>query len=435
MKSTDLGTPTVAAWCQTEAMCPRTIAEFPIGSKCVQPRAYLFPRVVVDPVPPPSTWAQIYLDSGLSRAHSVFLLCSLTELHQILCDSASRVLGRAEENVSGHKHVIGRFNIVSKDTDTGADILAYADVFLQGIDTMVDQIRLKDPDILNLNVDDDTCIQVIQAMKRHNYLPRGVVAYPCVESKRVQEELGEDLRFILSKTDWHPDVRHPDFFKDSLDLWKAFKVSDANTQSSPRQFRELFYEYTGAEPGFPDAALMASYAVIAGSQVFGGDFKPEDPPIDRHRMFQFTQHSFFGDISFDAFGRNNRDPIVIQYDINNTLQSPQFSARTITHSTIYPIPDWQERIYTWQFLHEPIEQLVKWLIIFSVTLSFVLMYIIIVHLKDHPAARSDSLILSMLSASSPLLIYAGILCWSLENNEFTCLARPWFLSIVRYAQI
>jgi hypothetical protein len=130
---------------------------------------------------------------------------------------------------------------------------------------------------------------------------------------------------------------------------------DASAIYSPQLFNEAFIRRSGHDPAYQVASMMASFYTLHMAIVRANSTIPLTLMKEIATLYD---SSFYGLISQDRFGQNSQKELTtLQYfsDLSLQLVTPLSAAE---YQPVYPMPTWDERVYTPQLFNTVIEEVV-----------------------------------------------------------------------------
>jgi len=188
-------------------------------------------------------------------------------------------------------------------------------------------LKDENPDVVITCVYD--CLPWIQALRQSQWNPKAQVFTVCVGQEKFTNEAGTDATFIMGVTPWDASL----------------KVKDAVTGWTPSEFAARFRSVLSAEdtsdvsyhPAMAAALISILYQTIQGVS----DFRNNGPQLADY-ISKNTFPTMGGQLSFDRNGQSQAPSLLIQYDLEGTVQTV-YPPETASGKILYPMPSWERR--------------------------------------------------------------------------------------------
>ena len=317
------------------------------------------------------------------------------------------------------------------------------------------------------------CIPWVRALHAINYLPKSLATLLCTDSLAASTELGESLNFIVGPSQWDPHLSGTDYqesndttpwgmFFDESDsistgdfsahvttapatLSSQLLTTDLSTTSSSavmadevvlrdftstpltstekfvRAYQTVFNLSHDVLPSYTQASILGAAVMLEGAIESAGSIAHED--VNRALQLFFAP-SFFGLLTTDRYGMNQQKQTpLLQRDRETTLHIIAPSAFS-SMDFIYPMPNFDERLYVHRMFDIPIEQVLLGLVGLCCTFTMGLCAYMFHHRKNQ-IFQAGGVWFYMLMGFGCLQAYLSILAWPVENNAVSCAVRIW----------
>jgi hypothetical protein len=149
----------------------------------------------------------------------------------------------------------------------------------------------------------------------------------------------------------------------------------------------------------------------------------------RSAMAQLSFTTFLGKISFNALGYNELLPFTAtQRDENNDIQilAPLIAS---TDDIVYPMPTWSERAQQLVAYQNAAEKTIVSLAGILMAGCLALGTFVIYHSRSHRVIIASSPLFLLMMLLGALIMYVGVILWSLYNTDVVCNATAWCIGI------
>lgn len=308
--------------------------------------------------------------------------------------------------------------------DTVYDVYSLDQTSDASYETLFSQLEANKPDVVIGCTLNTACTQFMEMAYTRNYLPKFLALSVCVGTSSVEESLGSKFNYIAGPVQW--DKRCAD--SACTESSSASLVHFYNQESqitAPNEFNDAYLNFSGVEPSYQAAGSMATlYSLAYAVQ------RAASNATDKMRtaLEDVSQPSYYGLIEGSRLGANReKQMIILQYDSTQAAQIV-YPLSSDTSGVIYPIPSWDERTYVRRLYALPAEQFMIGLVTATSIMIVSLIITMIVH-RNHSAVKATSVLFVSLSLTGLLITNLSLIAWPAENDEYTCMTRPWLASI------
>eukprot|EP00466_Bigelowiella_natans_P008593 jgi/Bigna1/75589/fgenesh1_pg.35_\ len=289
---------------------------------------------------------------------------------------------------------------------------------------LFEQLESNKPDVVVGCVLNTACTEFMTRAYDRNYLPNFLALSVCVGTQSVEETLGSKFNYIAGPVQWDPRCTDSGCTEQTTSsVIRLF--NQTNGVRAPEEFDAAYRAYSGVSPSYQAAGSMATLYSLAYA-VERAQSNATHKTLEA--LNDISQPSYYGLIEGSRLGANEaKEMLVIQYDQNNFAQIV-YPLSTDTSGVIYPIPTWDERVYTKKLFNTESEKVMLAMVVINSVMILTLIGILIAHRGD-PVIKAVSVLFVTLSLLGLLMLDLSMLTWGLENNEITCGCRPWLLGI------
>eukprot|EP01122_Echinamoeba_exundans_P006361 TRINITY_DN1767_c0_g1_i4.p1 TRINITY_DN1767_c0_g1~~TRINITY_DN1767_c0_g1_i4.p1 ORF type:complete len:809 (+),score=184.95 TRINITY_DN1767_c0_g1_i4:215-2641(+) len=288
------------------------------------------------------------------------------------------------------------------------------------VSLLVDSIIQANPDVVICGLYYAASVEMIKQFKARNFVPKAFVSR--MGDVALFNDLGRDASYSIDSNYWDSRLRGDDYI-DTL----YFPPSPAISSPAPRRWADAFAEVFGFQPG----GNYEGVSFVAGEVLHRAIERARswDPVRVQQALSQIQFTSFWGKITFNGFGYNELYPFTqVQYN-DQALSEIIYPLIASTQDTVYPIPLWEERsqrLYAyWQMSEKAIVGLAG---IFMI-LTFAMMLFVVILSNRHRVIKAASPPFLLLFLFGSLLLYTGVIMWSLYVPTAVCNAVAWCLSV------
>lgn len=288
------------------------------------------------------------------------------------------------------------------------------------ITLLVDAIIEANPDIVVCGLYYAASVEMMKQFKARNFIPKGFVTR--IGDVNLANELGADSAYAIDSNFWDYRLRGEDY-ADSL----YFRSTNASDAPAPLRWYQSFNETMGYLPGQNYEGVAFAACQVLHRAIERARSASADRVLAVLPQLQFT--SFWGKITFNGFGYNELYPFAqVQYN-ERALPEIVYPLIASTVDLVYPIPLWEERsqrLYAyWQGSEKAIVGIASIFMIFTVAL----MILVAVLSNKHRVIKAASPPFLLLFLFGSLLLYTGVIMWSLYVPTAVCNAVAWCLSV------
>jgi len=289
--------------------------------------------------------------------------------------------------------------------------------------------RMKElnPDVVVAGSRVGSCVMFLKACKDINWLPKALLTTLCANDPNLVPALTasgltlDDARYIIDSAVWDPRLRGPEFEDPNNYFFPPSGVTSA------QQFYNAYVNFTsGTYLDITSAPLSMANAYALEEAI------SKAQSIDAMAVYNMfptiLMNSFFGKIGFNGFGQNDAKSVAnIQISKTGTIDilSPLSAS---TASIVFPMPNWDERIWIKQPFGYAGEQAIAVLAGLAVIFSIAMGVLTFFYRKRKAIIASSPLFLGIMLIGS-VLIYGGIFTWTLTSTDQLCMAHWWLLGL------
>ena len=196
---------------------------------------------------------------------------------------------------------------------------------ITALSPVAEKLSEEDPDVVVTCVYDTGCVNWMKAMRKSGWSPKAQMFTICVGLHGVTQELGTDAEYVMGVTIWDPSLN----------------IKDDVTGLTPNEFAESYQEYTADIDVTYHAASGASAISILKQAMERADTFTDTQAL-RDVIASDTFTTVYGQISFDVNGQSQAPTLLVQYDLNQTVQTV-FPHDSSSATILYPMPSWKHR--------------------------------------------------------------------------------------------
>lgn len=290
--------------------------------------------------------------------------------------------------------------------------------------------KMKDlnPDIVVAGSRVKSCVWFLKACKEIDWLPKGLFTTLCandpsLQSTLISEQLNiSDARYIIDSSVWDRRLKGPEF-NDPVNYHFPPSTELTSSESFYQRYSE-FSNGTYLDMTSAPLAMGMAYALEEAITKTGSI----DPILVFQAFPTILMNSFFGKIAFNGFGHNDAKNVAnVQLNSEHGLEliSPLSAS---TASMIYPIPTWSERVWVKRPFDYAGEKAVAVIVGLAILFSIVMAVLTFVYRSTKAIVASSPLFLFIMLTGS-VMLYAGILTWTLTTSDALCMAHWWLIGI------
>lgn len=288
------------------------------------------------------------------------------------------------------------------------------------ITLLVDAIVAANPDVVVCGLYYASSVEMIRQFKARNFMPKAFVSR--MGDVALFSDLGKDASYSIDSNYWDYRLRGDDYI-DNL----YFKADPTDPDPAPARWAKQFTQVMGLQPGGNYEGVSFAAAQVLHRAIERA--RSWDPVRIQTALSQLQFTSFWGKITFNGFGYNELYPFAqVQYT-EMALPEIIYPLIASTQDTVYPIPVWEERASKLYAYWQPAEKAVVGIagILMFVTVGFMVMVAVLSNRHRVIKAASPPFLLLFLFGS--LLLYSGVIMWSLYVPTPVCNAVAWCLSV------
>lgn len=429
--------PAVAPLSPSSSLYQCTTANMASGNQpeCTRPntRRFQFVHSILSP-------AEKYLQAWVGLLQ-LKRCSSLAMVSTSLQSYVSIIAGLTIAAADNHIPIIGQF--LSLPVVTGSN-----SVSLDTVITIVDELRDLNADAVVILASD--CRPWIVRLQEVNYLPKSLATLLCTDSLVASQSLGDALNYIVGPVQWDSHLKGSEYTETNATTpWSMFiddsatddeadldavdaVASDVSTDSSVssplqfvRRYQSTFNLTTDVIPGYDSGAILAALAMLHGAIVTAGTF--ERVAVNTALQLYYSP-SFYGLLTTDRYGMNQQKQLaLLQRDSQRDLHTI-FPSQAATLDFIYPMPTWDDRVYSHRMFDLPLERAFIGLIVACTLFTLGLCAYLFYH-RSNQIFQAAGVQFYMLMGFGCILSYFAILTWSVENSPATCHLRVWAWTI------
>ena len=335
---------------------------------------------------------------------------------------------------------IASFNLYSNSTKT--DVI---DIALQLQQINPDAILWCDWQSCSFTDANSTNRFALKVLNEINYLPKTMNVLDCFNTIASEKYINEGLfDYITESTYSHPNLKGLEYIEDQNPYSNIFRSSNQilsvvdeinqgsniNSLSSVKNFYNWYKNVNGRAPTYKSNGFWAVLELIESAIYRVAKNSKKNKIIDSLDITSSLINSqvtgTYGVVSFDANHINTiTSTIAVQLYPGNDEPYIISPSTQIEKKFIYPIPNWDERIYVWD-LYKNNE--ITNAIIFASLCSFLLITIIVtitIHRNEGDIRMLRYSHMVAICFSSIVAIWSLVFLWQDDMNLFQCNSYLW----------
>lgn len=174
-------------------------------------------------------------------------------------------------------------------------------------------------------------------------------------------------------------------------------------------------------PGYDSASVLAPLTMLHGAIETAGTV---DAATVNTALQLYYAPSFFGLLTTDRYGMNEQKQLaLLQRDVENEL-NVIYPLSSATLDFIYPMPQFDERVYVHRMFAIPVELVFIGLLSACALFTLALCVYLLYH-RGNQIFQAAGVQWYMFMGLGCIVAYLSILSWTVENNQTSCDIRIW----------